>query len=59
MVLDSFTLACNGKPVFDNHCVSCHDFGQKAGESLILAAEAKVYEAIRTGQKIYDSGIGK
>ena len=27
------------QPVFDNHCVSCHDYGKKAGEKLNLAGD--------------------
>jgi hypothetical protein len=27
------------QPVFDKHCVKCHDFGQQAGEKLVLAGD--------------------
>jgi len=27
------------QPVFDRHCVECHDYGQEAGEHLILAGD--------------------
>ena len=27
------------QPVFDKHCVKCHDFGKKAGEKLVLAGD--------------------
>ncbi len=27
------------QPVFDKHCVKCHDYGKKAGRKLILAAD--------------------
>ena len=27
------------QPVFDRHCVRCHDYGQEAGETLILAGD--------------------
>ncbi len=27
------------QPVFDKHCVRCHDFGKKAGKKLILAGD--------------------
>ncbi|MCF7972694.1 MAG: hypothetical protein K9N55_02650 [Phycisphaerae bacterium] len=27
------------QPVFDKHCVSCHDYGQEAGKTLILAGD--------------------
>jgi hypothetical protein len=28
------------QPVFDKHCVSCHDFGKTAGKALVLSALA-------------------
>ncbi len=31
------------QPVFDKHCVKCHDFGKKASEKLILAADRNPY----------------
>lgn len=31
------------QPVFDKHCVSCHDFGKKAGKELILASDRNPY----------------
>lgn len=31
------------QPVFDKHCVECHDFGKEAGEKLILAADRNPY----------------
>lgn len=31
------------QPVFDKHCVECHDFGKEAGEKLILAADRNAY----------------
>lgn len=30
------------QPVFDKHCVSCHDFGKKAGEKLNLAGDKEI-----------------
>lgn len=30
------------QPVFDKHCVSCHDFGKPAGEKLNLAGDKEV-----------------
>jgi hypothetical protein len=27
------------QPVFDKHCVGCHDYGQSAGQSLVLARD--------------------
>jgi len=31
------------QPIFDRHCVSCHDFGKEAGSSLILAGDRNPY----------------
>jgi hypothetical protein len=31
------------QPVLDRHCVSCHDYGKKAGEILNLAADKTAY----------------
>jgi len=31
------------QPIFDKHCVSCHDFGKKAGNSLLLAGDRNPY----------------
>ncbi len=31
------------QPVFDKHCVKCHDFGKKAGDKLILAGDRNPY----------------
>ena len=31
------------QPVFDKHCVKCHDFGKKPGEKLILAGDRNPY----------------
>ncbi len=31
------------QPVFDKHCVECHDFGKEAGEKLILAGDRNPY----------------
>lgn len=30
------------QPVFDRHCVSCHDYGKRAGEKLNLAGDREV-----------------
>lgn len=35
----TFSYARDVQPIFDKHCVSCHDFGKKAGEALILAGD--------------------
>lgn len=34
-----FNYAYEVQPVFDRHCVSCHDYGQEAGETLVLAGD--------------------
>lgn len=31
------------QPVFDNHCVKCHDFEKEAGKKLILASDKNPY----------------
>ena len=31
------------QPVWDRHCVRCHDFGKKGGEKLILAGDRDLY----------------
>lgn len=31
------------QPLFDKHCLSCHDFGKPAGEKLILAGDRNPY----------------
>jgi hypothetical protein len=31
------------QPVFDRHCVSCHDYGKEAGKTLNLAADKTVF----------------
>ncbi len=31
------------QPLFDKHCVECHDFGKKAGEKLLLAGDRNPY----------------
>jgi hypothetical protein len=34
-----FNYASVVQPVFDKHCVQCHDFGKEAGERLVLAGD--------------------
>ena len=34
-----FNYAAEVQPVFDRHCVSCHDFDKEAGKKLILAGD--------------------
>ena len=31
------------QPVFDRHCVKCHDFNKPAGKKLILAGDRNIY----------------
>ena len=31
------------QPIFDKHCVKCHDFGKKAGDKLNLAGDKNMY----------------
>jgi len=41
-----FSFARDVQPVFDRHCVKCHDFGKPAGEKLLLCGDrATVYSA--------------
>ena len=35
----NFGYAAEVQPIFDKHCVSCHDFGKPAGKKLNLAAD--------------------
>jgi hypothetical protein len=34
-----FSFMAEVQPIFDRHCVGCHDYGQEAGEKLNLAAD--------------------
>ena len=34
-----FSYLAEVQPVFDEHCVKCHDFGKEAGKNLILAGD--------------------
>ncbi len=34
-----FSYMAEVQPVFDTHCVECHDFGEEAGENVILAGD--------------------
>jgi hypothetical protein len=36
---ETFNYMTEVQPVFDQHCVSCHDFGKPAGDKLNLAAD--------------------
>jgi len=35
----TFSYAKDIQPIFDKHCVKCHDFGKKAGRKLLLAGD--------------------
>ena len=35
----AFSYAVEVQPVFDRHCISCHDFGQEGARKLILAGD--------------------
>jgi len=35
----TFSYVNEVQPVFDRHCVRCHDFGKEAGKTLVLAAD--------------------
>ena len=38
-----FNYATEVQPVFDRHCVRCHDFGKPAGKKLVLAGDRNPY----------------
>ena len=38
----SFNYAREVQPIWDKHCVSCHDFGKEAGAKLILAGDKEL-----------------
>lgn len=38
-----FSYTRDMQPVFDKHCVECHDFNREAGEKLILAGDRNPY----------------
>lgn len=39
----TFSFRAEVQPVFDRHCLPCHDFGGKGAEKLVLAADTSVY----------------
>ena len=39
----TFSYTRDVQPVFDRHCISCHDFGEEAGKRLILAGDRNPY----------------
>jgi hypothetical protein len=38
-----FSYTRDVQPIFDKHCVECHDFGKEAGELLLLAGDRNPY----------------
>lgn len=40
---ETFSYARVVQPVFDQHCVSCHDFGKEAGNNVILAGDKNCF----------------
>jgi hypothetical protein len=58
-----FNYATEVQPVFDKHCVSCHDFGKDAGNKLILAGDRTItfnasYNELWRKKYIKDIGAG-
>ena len=58
-----FNYATEVQPVFDKHCVSCHDYGQEAGKSLNLAGDAGLifntsYVELRSKNYVRVAGAG-
>jgi len=58
-----FNYATEVQPVFDKHCVSCHDFGTEAGKKLILAGDRTItfnasYNELWRKKYIKDIGAG-
>ncbi len=41
--IETFSYARDVQPIFDKHCVSCHDFGKDAGKKLILAGDKNCF----------------
>jgi len=41
--ITTFSYAREVQPIFDRHCVSCHDFDKEAGKTLILAGDRNPY----------------
>ena len=39
----NFNFVDEVQPVFDKHCVGCHDFGKPAGEKVILAGDRNLF----------------
>jgi len=57
----NFSYTKEVQPVFDKHCVQCHDFDKKAGKKLILAGDRNMFfnaSYIELWRKKYISSIG-
>jgi hypothetical protein len=39
----TFSFTREVQPIFDKHCVKCHDFGQDAGDKVLLAGDRNPY----------------
>lgn len=58
-----FSFAAEVQPVFDKHCVSCHDVGQPAGEKLDLSGDWGLvfntsYAELRSKRLVHVVGAG-
>ncbi len=58
-----FSYIENIQPIFDRHCLSCHDFGGKGSEKLVLAADRgivfnKSYTELHSKKAINAIGAG-
>jgi len=42
-VTETFSYARDVQPIFDRHCVKCHDFNKKAGKKLLLAGDKNCF----------------
>ncbi len=59
----NFNYATEVQPVFDQHCVSCHDYGKKAGRKLNLAGDFGLifntsYVELRSKEFVRVAGAG-
>ena len=56
-----FNYATEVQPVFDKHCVKCHDFGKEGSKKLVLAGDRNVYfnaSYTQLWRKRYVSAVG-
>jgi len=58
-----FSYRTEVQPVFDKHCVSCHDFGKEAGKKLNLAGDLGLifntsYGELRSKRYVHVAGAG-